>query len=281
MTTPRVGCRFEYGLVCTRPKAIQERKQMQEKKSNSAPWISFYGEDFYRSTNGWTLLERGAYMFLLWESWVCDGLNPDPQRIFRSDPDIEALWPLLEPKFPIAADGRRRNPRLEAIRLTMINMSNRKSTAGRSGASNRWQNDASAIRLPLAERWQNDGSVPVPVPVPVPVSEPLPLPEPTQPTDSLEPDKKSARRQVTGITWDSVSGFQNVTDSHLVKWKDAYPAVNVDQQLKAIDVWLIANPKKAHKSNWMRCIINWLSREQDRGGNLPSNKVQKPEFNNF
>jgi uncharacterized protein YdaU (DUF1376 family) len=100
-------------------------------------------------------------------------------------------------------------------------------------------------------------------------------------SDSLEPDRKSARRQVTGITWDAVSGFQNVTDSHLVKWKDAYPAVNVDQQLKAIDVWLIANPKKAHKSNWMRCIINWLSREQDRGGNLPSNKVQKPEFNNF
>ena len=254
---------------------------MHEKKSNSAPWISFYGEDFYRSTNGWTLLERGAYMFLLWESWVCDGLNPDPQRIFRSDPDLEALWSLLEPKFPIAADGRRRNPRLEAIRSTMINMSNRKSTAGRSGASNRWQNDASAIRLPLAERWQNDGSVPVPVPVPVPVSEPLPQPEPNQPTDSLEPRTKRARRQVVGITWDSVSGFQNVTDSHLVRWRGAFPAVDIDHQLKKMDSWLIDNPKKAHKSNWSAFMNRWLSREQDRGGNLPSNKVQKPEFNNF
>ena len=281
MTTPRVGCRFEYGLVCTRPKAIQERKQMQEKKSNSAPWISFYGEDFYRSTNGWTLLERGAYMFLLWESWVCDGLNPDPQRIFRSDPDIEALWPLLEPKFPIAADGRRRNPRLEAIRSTMINMSNRKSTAGRSGASNRWQNDASAIRLPLAERWQNDGSVPVPVPVPVPVSEPLPEPEPNQPTDSLEPRTKRARRQIVGINWDSVSGFQNVTDSHLVRWRGAFPAVDIDHQLKKMDSWLIDNPKKAHKSNWSAFMNRWLSREQDRGGSLPSNIVQRPTESNF
>ena len=254
---------------------------MHEKKSNSAPWISFYGEDFYRSTNGWTLLERGAYMFLLWESWVCDGLNPDPQRIFRSDPDLEALWPLLESKFPIAADGRRRNPRLEAIRSTMINMSNKKSTAGRSGASNRWQNDATAIRLPLAERWQNDGSVPVPVPVPVPVSEPLPTPEPNQPTDSPEPRTKRARGQLVGITWDSVSGFQNVTDSHLVRWRGAFPAVDVDQQLKKMDSWLIDNPKKAHKSNWSAFMNRWLSREQDRGGNLPSNKVQKPEFNNF
>jgi uncharacterized protein YdaU (DUF1376 family) len=252
---------------------------MHEKKSNSAPWISFYGEDFYRSTNGWTLLERGAYMFLLWESWVCDGLNPDPQRIFRSDPDLEALWPLLESKFPIAADGRRRNPRLEAIRSTMINMSNKKSTAGRSGASNRWQNDASAIRLPLAERWQNDGSVPVPVPVPVSVSEPLPTPEPNQPTDSLEPDKKSARRQVTGITWDSVSGFQNVTNSHKIAWRVAYPNCSVDTSLARMHVWLLANPSKAHKTNWLRFIANWFARTREDGGNL--SPTQRPTESNF
>jgi uncharacterized protein YdaU (DUF1376 family) len=254
---------------------------MKSKPSNSAPWIAFYGEDFYRSTNGWTLLERGAYMFLLWESWVCDGLNPDPQRIFRSDPDLEALWPLLESKFPIAEDGRRRNPRLEEIRSTMINMSNKKSTAGRSGASNRWQNDATAIRLPLAERWQNDGSVSVPVPVPVPVSEPLPQPEPNQPTDSLEPRTKRARRQVVGINWDIDSGFQNVTNSHLTRWRDAFPAVDIDHQLKKMNSWLIDNPKKAHKSNWSAFMNRWLSREQDRGGNLPSNIVQRPTESNF
>jgi len=251
---------------------------MHEKKSNSAPWISFYGEDFYRSTNGWTLLERGAYMFLLWESWVCDGLNPDPQRIFRSDPDLEALWPLLESKFPIAADGRRRNPRLEAIRSTMINMSNRKSTAGRSGASNRWQNDASAIRLPLAERWQNDGSVPVPVPVPVPVSEPLPQPEPNQPTDSLEPRTKRARRQVVGITWDAVSGWQNVTDSHKIAWRVAYPNCSVDTSLARMHVWLIANPSKAHKTNWLRFIANWFARTREDGGNLPPSRPTESNF---
>ena len=31
MTPPRVGCRFEYGLVCTRPKAIQERTLIDAK----------------------------------------------------------------------------------------------------------------------------------------------------------------------------------------------------------------------------------------------------------
>ena len=246
---------------------------MKSKPSNSAPWIAFYGEDFYRSTNGWTLLERGAYMFLLWESWVCDGLNPDPQRIFRSDPDLEALWPLLESKFPIAQDGRRRNPRLEEVRSTMISMSNKKSTAGRSGASNRWQNDASAIRLPLAERWQNDGSVPVPVPVPIPVS------EPQQTTDSPEPRTKRARRQVTGITWDSVSGFQNVTDSHKITWQFAYPNCAVETTLARMNMWLLANPTKAHKTNWLRFITSWFSRTREDGGNLPP--VQRPTESNF
>ena len=264
-----------YEPICTRPKASR-KNQMHEKKSNSAPWISFYGEDFYRSTNGWTLLERGAYMFLLWESWVCDGLNPDPHRIFRSDPDLEALWPLLEPKFPIAEDGRRRNPRLEAIRSTMINMSNKKSTAGRSGASNRWQNDATAIRLPLAERWQNDGSVSVPVPVPVPVSEPVP--EPQQTTDSLEPRTKRARRQVTGITWDADSGWQNVTDSHKITWRVAYPNCSVDTSLARMHVWLIANPSKAHKTNWLRFIANWFARTREDGGNLPPSRPTESNF---
>jgi uncharacterized protein YdaU (DUF1376 family) len=100
-------------------------------------------------------------------------------------------------------------------------------------------------------------------------------------SDSLEPRSKRARRQVVGINWDIDSGFQNVTDSHLTRWRDAFPAVDIDHQLKKMNSWLIDNPKKAHKSNWSAFMNRWLSREQDRGGSLPSNKVQKPEFNNF
>ena len=249
-----------------------ERESMKSKPSNSAPWIAFYGEDFYRSTNGWTLLERGAYMFLLWESWVCDGLNPDPQRIFRSDPDLEALWPLLESKFPIAEDGRRRNPRLEEVRSTMINMSNKKSTAGRSGASNRWQNDATAIRLPLAERWQNDGSVSVSVSVPVPVS------EPQQTTDSLEPRSKRARRQVSPITWTDKDGWQGITASDKIDWSIAYPNCAIDMTLSRMHLWLLANPTKSHKSNWLRFIASWFARTREDGGNLPPNRPTESNF---
>ena len=46
-------------------------------------------------------------------------------------------------------------------------------------------------------------------------------------------------------------------------------------------VWLIANPSKAHKTNWLRFIANWFARTREDGGNLPSNKVQRPTESNF
>lgn len=139
------------------------------KESNTSPWMAFWGEDFNRSTIGWSLEERGAYHFLLWHSWSCDGLPPELDRIFRLDPDLKRLWPCLESKFPIAEDGRRRNPRQERGRMEMINISSGKSKAGKLGASKRWQQDngichASAINLPMAEpmrsQWQTDGYSP-------------------------------------------------------------------------------------------------------------------------
>jgi hypothetical protein len=30
--------------------------------------------------------------------------------------------------------------------------------------------------------------------------------------------------------------------------------------------WLKANPSKAHKSNWRRFVVSWLTRSQDKGG---------------
>ena len=254
-------------------------KNEQQNKGTKSPWYKRWTADFAASTVGWTLAEIGGYDKLLDASWQSDGLPADPKRIFLIHGEIESVWKLLADKFPIAADGKRRNPRQERERAEMLGVSLTRSAIGSMGGKQKASNalaiaTANGVANGVANSYHSDSDSDSD-------AESQTETDSNNTTDSLESRTKRARRQVVGITWDSVSGFQNVTDSHLVKWKDAYPAVNVDQQLKAIDVWLIANPKKAHKSNWMRCIINWLSREQDRGGNLPSNKVQKPEFNNF
>jgi len=50
------------------------------------------------------------------------------------------------------------------------------------------------------------------------------------------------------------------------EWAGLYPAVDVIQQLRAMNGWLNANPKKRKtKSGILRFVNGWLAREQDRG----------------
>ena len=105
-----------------------------------APWMQFWGDDFMSSTLGWSACERGAYLILLWAAWQGDGLPADPERVFRIDPDIRAAWPLLESKFPVGPDGRRRNARQESERVKAEKFLRDKAAAGRASAAARQQN---------------------------------------------------------------------------------------------------------------------------------------------
>ncbi len=58
-------------------------------------------------------------------------------------------------------------------------------------------------------------------------------------------------------------GVYKVTESQIAKWQDAYPAVDVKQQVKAAHSWLDAN-KPNQKKDVKRFLNNWLSRNQDR-----------------
>ena len=40
----------------------------------------------------------------------------------------------------------------------------------------------------------------------------------------------------------------------------------LDIELVRASEWLKANPTRAHKSNWRRFVVSWLTRSQDRGG---------------
>lgn len=69
-------------------------------------------------------------------------------------------------------------------------------------------------------------------------------------------------------SWSKVSGWKEISDEDRGRWKSAYPACDLDRQLAAMNEWLLANPEKAHKTRWRRFITNWLSRSQDRGGDM-------------
>ncbi len=56
-----------------------------------------------------------------------------------------------------------------------------------------------------------------------------------------------------------------VTAEDVESWKELYPAVDVEQELRKMKGWAIANPtKRKTKSGIKRFINSWLSKEQDR-----------------
>jgi hypothetical protein len=76
-----------------------------------SPAFDFYPERFWFAVEGWTDSEIVRYWRLLSQQWMRDGLPADPaalQELARGKVSDRVLE-----KFPIAADGRRRNPFLE------------------------------------------------------------------------------------------------------------------------------------------------------------------------
>lgn len=63
--------------------------------------------------------------------------------------------------------------------------------------------------------------------------------------------------------------FLNIDIEDMAGWKDAYPAVDIDQQLKEMREWLLADPSR-EKSNYKKFINNWLSSEQSKAAGKPS-----------
>ena len=68
----------------------------------------------------------------------------------------------------------------------------------------------------------------------------------------------------------------HIFDDDLVKWRDLYPAVNVEQELRNMVGWIDGNPtKRKTKSGIKKFINSWLSKEQDQGGRrqMPGQKL--------
>lgn len=111
---------------------------------------------------------------LLSIQWEQGSLPDDDASIARmlgmTPARFRPLWSVLSKKFPVSDDdGMRRNRRLERVRVEQEEHSKRRSAAGQSGASARWQTHGNANGNgnadALQEQWQKHGS-PTPTPTP-------------------------------------------------------------------------------------------------------------------
>ena len=73
-------------------------------------------------------------------------------------------------------------------------------------------------------------------------------------------ERKTCTESISEITFNKQTfKFEDIPVEKLEKWKEAFPFVNVEVELKKMEAWLTANPKRL-KKNYEKFIVNWLKR---------------------
>jgi len=75
------------------------------------------------------------------------------------------------------------------------------------------------------------------------------------------------------VKWDSNFGFIGINSNDKLNLINAYPACDLDAELRKAHMWLLSNPAKSKKKLFFRFITSWLGRCQERGGGMQSNRI--------
>ena len=87
----------------------------------------------------------------------------------------------------------------------------------------------------------------------------------------------SKHKQVDIVFDEETYSFKGI-EPFINKWREAYPAVNLESKIKQMESWVMAQPKTRWKKNWKRFIMNWLSREQEKAEMRSAHKQKKSSF---
>ena len=93
--------------------------------------------------------------------------------------------------------------------------------------------------------------------------------------NSSEPEK-SAPSAVVNLPTVS-DGEVPIFEADVAEWREAFPAVDVRQQLAVMRSWLLANPTKRKTKRGMRkFVVSWLDRRQNDGRPAPMPRAASP-----
>lgn len=102
---------------------------------------------------------------------------------------------------------------------------------------------------------------------------------------ALSPNSDAASKSPPVIAlptnrFNSIGEFFEVTEDMLPAWEEAYPAVNVRQELLKINAWLQDNPAQRKTAGGMRRFLgSWFGRTQNRGGSQsPNQPIRRPSL---
>ncbi|MDW9415169.1 DUF1376 domain-containing protein [Sinorhizobium meliloti] len=234
------------------------------------PFMQLYVSDFIGDTLHLSTEQIGAYMLLLMAMWNAGGRLPnDDAKLARVVRMSVKKWKAIEDDllgFFDVTDGEIYHNRLTKELQKSERKSQLRADAGAKGGSSKALKDKEA-------HLANASVLPQHSPDTITRDN----------TSSLRSDvcpepEKSAPASPTVIELPAVNGdMVPITEADLADWSEAFPAVNVRQQLAAMRSWLNANPKNRKTSKGMkRFVVSWLTRDQDRGGGRQHPQAQSP-----
>lgn len=246
-------------------------------------WFPCYVNDLLGSMR-WKMMvpaQRGAYWQLIcWQMQSDDGLLPLDvgQLSTLADLDLNAECnAIILDAFPEQGNGRanqrafREWGKRNCIRQV-------RSKAGAKGGAKRVANLKQEVKQEPSKCLDSDSSKIEASAATYHISHITPTSTSLNPSGSapsgagaLAPERKKAE----GIGFDG-EGWMGISDRDREAWTKAYPACDIDRQVAAAAEWAKANPRKA-KRNWRRFIVNWLSRKQERGGDVASTRPLTPD----
>lgn len=93
--------------------------------------------------------------------------------------------------------------------------------------------------------------------------------------DKIRKDKINTSNQKQKIIFNfDNEKWENIKPRDIIQWREAYPACDIDLELKQMREWLLSNRDKK-KKNYRRFVTNWLSRSQERGGSKRPNNLDE------
>lgn len=91
---------------------------------------------------------------------------------------------------------------------------------------------------------------------------------------SLRKFKEGRKESKEDVAFDFQRGeFLFISEKDKEIWQKAFPACDIQICLHQMAAWLLANPDKT-KKNYKRFIVNWLTKEQQRGGTKGTGKEE-------
>lgn len=266
---------------------------------NKPPAFPLYAADFYMDTITWSVDEIGIYFRLLMCEWVNGPLPLDIPSLIKiascGSKKFSSGWKKVESKFEKMNDGRLINLRLESVRKDQDNYRKSQQEAGKRGAEKRWKIDSNPNGDPIGEPNGNPNGESIALlsslsfsssnleekAVP-PLEKQAPGPAPVLPDggnvdkhnqvpSARKPDKMPKRQtsETPEQFQDRYMAWARETAARLLQrkreiWADAFPALDLNQEVAKAMVWLEARPKE-RRSEIEQFLTNWFKKGQNMG----------------